>query len=106
MSTACAVGCRACTGPNNSDCLACEEETLYRVTTNQPTSRTCVTAAECASTTISRFGERTCSLVRVRLMVVICIHNTYTYIEFLLILLFMHSYIFQPAHKILQALMQ
>ena len=93
MSTACAAGCRACTGPNNLDCLACEDETLYRVTTNQPTSRTCVTAAECASTTVSHFGDRTCSLVRVRFMVVICIHNTYTYIEFLLILATFYAFI-------------
>ena len=67
MSTACTAGCRACTGPNNLDCLACEDETLYRVTTNQPTSRACITAAECGSTAISRFGDRTCSSVNVRL---------------------------------------
>ena len=65
MFTACAAGCRACTGPNNLDCLACEDEALYRVTTNQ-TSRACVTAAECASTAISRFGDRTCSSLNVR----------------------------------------
>ena len=75
ISIACASGCRACTGPNNLDCLACEDETLYRVTINQPTSRACVTAAECASTVISRFGDRTCSSLndRVRLNFNSCI---------------------------------
>ena len=58
--------CRACTGQNNLDCLLCEYEALYRVTTNQPTSRACVTAAECASIAISRFGDRTCSSLNVR----------------------------------------
>ena len=57
---ACAAGCRACTGPNNADCLACEDETLYRVTTNQPTSSACVTAAECDVTDMNAFGDRTC----------------------------------------------
>ena len=57
---ACAAGCRACTGPNNSDCLACEDETLYRVTTNQPASSACVTADKCDDTDTSAFGDRTC----------------------------------------------
>ena len=60
---ACAAGCRACTGPNNADCLACEDETLYRVTTNQPASSACVTAAECETPTISAFGDRICDMV-------------------------------------------
>ena len=60
---ACAAGCRACTGPNNADCLACEDETLYRVTTNQPASSACVTAAECETPTISTFGDRICDMV-------------------------------------------
>ena len=61
---ACATGCRACTGPNNADCMACEDETLYRVTTNQPSSSACVTAAACDDTAISTFGDRTCSNLR------------------------------------------
>ena len=61
---ACAAGCRACTGPNNADCLACEDETLYRVTTNQSASSACVTAAECDVTDISAFGDRTCVRLR------------------------------------------
>ena len=60
----CAAGCRACTGPNNVDCMACEDETLYRLTTNQPSSSACVTAAECNNTAINAFGDRTCSNLR------------------------------------------
>ena len=62
FSAVCAAGCRACTGPNNADCLACEDETLYRVTTNQPASSACVTAAECVDTNISAFGDCTCDI--------------------------------------------
>ena len=57
---ACATGCRACTGPNNTDCLACADETLYIVTTDQFSSSVCVTAAECDDTAVSAFGDRTC----------------------------------------------
>ena len=46
------------------DCLACEDETLYRLTTNQPSSSACVTAAECDDTAISTSGDRTCSNLR------------------------------------------
>ena len=63
---ACAAGCRACTGPNNADCLACEDETLYRVTTNQPASSACITEAECASPVISVFGDRICDMAKTR----------------------------------------
>ena len=63
------MGCRACTGPNNVDCLACEDETLYRVTTTQPTSSACISAAECANTDISAFGDRTCDSVAVSITV-------------------------------------
>jgi len=56
---ACASGCRACTGPNNSDCLACEDETLYRVTTDQPTM-VCVSADRCDNPIINTFGDQTC----------------------------------------------
>ena len=41
-------------------CLACADETLYRVTTDQPSSSVCVTAAECDDTAVSAFGDRTC----------------------------------------------
>ena len=58
--TACASGCRACTGPSNTECLACEDETLYRVTTNQPASMACVAVGECNNPIISTFGDRTC----------------------------------------------
>ena len=61
---ACAAGCRACTGPNNSDCLACEDDNLYRVTTDQPASSACVTADECDDTAISMFGDRTCVMAK------------------------------------------
>ena len=60
--SACATGCRACTGPNNVDCLACTDETLYRVITNQPSSTACLTAAQCDDTAVSAFGDRTCIL--------------------------------------------
>ena len=46
------------------DCLACEDETLYRLTTNQASSNTCVTAAECDDITISAFGDRICNNLR------------------------------------------
>ena len=62
---ACAAGCRACTGPNNADCLACEDETLYRVTADGPTSNVCVTAAECETPTISAFDDRICDMVKI-----------------------------------------
>ena len=62
---ACAAGCKACTGPNNSDCLACEDETLYRVTTDQRASNTCITADECATPTISAFGDRICNMIKI-----------------------------------------
>ena len=62
---ACAAGCRACTGPNNSDCLACEDETLYRVTTDQRASNACITADECATPTISAFGDRICNMINI-----------------------------------------
>ena len=62
-SAACAAGCRACTGPNIADCLACEDETLYRVTTDQPTSSACVTAADCETPTINAFGDRICGMI-------------------------------------------
>ena len=64
------------------DCLACEDETLYRLTTNQPSSSACVTAAECEDTAISTSGDRTCSnlrettvptVPRVSLIIVLCI---------------------------------
>ena len=60
--TACASGCRTCTGPSITECLACENETLYRVTTNQPASMTsaCVAVSRCNDPTISIFGDRTC----------------------------------------------
>ncbi|XP_065920449.1 leishmanolysin-like peptidase [Dysidea avara] len=58
--SACASGCRACTGPSNTECLACEDETLYRVTTNQPASMACVAVGECNNPIISTFGDRTC----------------------------------------------
>ena len=61
---ACAAGCRACTGPNNADCLQCEDDNRYRVTTNQPASSACVTANECVTPAISTFGDRTCNMVR------------------------------------------
>ena len=59
---ACAAGCRACTGPGNLDCLACEDESLYRITINQLSSSNaaCVTRAECPAPTITTFGERIC----------------------------------------------
>ena len=63
LCIACAAGCRACTGPNNADCLACEDENLYRVTTSQPVSSACITAAECETPTISAFGDRTCGMI-------------------------------------------
>ena len=62
FSVACAAGCRACTGPNNTDCLACEDEILYRVTTDQPASSACITADECATPAIGAFGDRTCDI--------------------------------------------
>jgi len=55
--TACASGCRACTGPNN--CLACEDETLYRVTTDQE-SMVCVEEHWCNDPIVTTFGDRTC----------------------------------------------
>ena len=61
---ACATGCRACTGPNNADCMACEDETLYIVTTNQLSRSACVTAAACDGTAISAFGDRTCNTLQ------------------------------------------
>ena len=61
-TVACAAGCRACTGPNIADCLACEDETLYRLTTNRASSSACVTAAECDDTAVSAFGDRTCTI--------------------------------------------
>ena len=64
FAVACPAGCRACTGPNNADCLACEDENLYSVTTNQRASNACITAAECVTPAISTFGERTCNMVR------------------------------------------
>ena len=70
---ACATGCRACTGPNNADCMACEDETLYRVTTNQPSSSVCVTAAECDDVTISTFGDRICNLRDTQVSCSLCI---------------------------------
>ena len=42
--------------------MACEDETLYRLTTNQPSNSACVTAAECIDTAINAFGDRTCNL--------------------------------------------
>jgi len=57
---ACASGCRACTGPNNSDCLACEDDTLYRVTTDDSASTACVPVDECNDVIISTFGDQTC----------------------------------------------
>ena len=48
-----------------SDCLACEDEPLYRVTTSQPSGSACVTAAECENTDINAFGDRTCSSLNV-----------------------------------------
>ena len=63
LCIACAAGCRACTGPNNADCLACEDENLYRVTTSQPASSACITAAECETPTISAFGDRICGMI-------------------------------------------
>ena len=65
LSVACAAGCRACTGPNNADCLACEDETLYRVTTNQPASSACITAAECSTSSIGTFGDHICNMVMI-----------------------------------------
>ena len=65
FAVACTAGCRACTGPNNSDCLACEDETLYRVTTDQRVSNTCITADECATPTISAFGDRICNMIKI-----------------------------------------
>ena len=62
---ACAAGCRACTGPNNSDCQACEDETLYRVTTDQSSSSACITAAECATPVVNAFGDRTCDMIMI-----------------------------------------
>ena len=63
LCIACAAGCRACTGPNNVDCLACEDENLYRVTTSQPASSACITAAECETPNISAFGDRICGMI-------------------------------------------
>ena len=57
--TACASGCRACTGPSITECLACEDETLYRVTTDQG-SVACIPADGCSEPIISTFGDRTC----------------------------------------------
>ena len=62
LPAACATGCRACTGPNNADCLACEDEDLYRVTTNQPTSSACLRANECDGTSVNFYGDRTCTV--------------------------------------------
>ena len=62
FSAACAAGCRECTGPNNSDCLACEDETLCRVVTDELTSSACLPADECDDTTISAFGDCTCDI--------------------------------------------
>ena len=67
---ACAAGCRACTGPNNSNCLACEDETLYRVTVDEPASSVCLPADECDDTVITATGDRLCSL-NVRFYIVI-----------------------------------
>ncbi|XP_065920451.1 leishmanolysin-like peptidase isoform X2 [Dysidea avara] len=63
--SACASGCRTCTGPSITECLACENETLYRVTTNQPASMTsaCVAVSRCNDPTISIFGDRTCGSI-------------------------------------------
>lgn len=62
VPVACVAGCRACTGPNIVDCLACEDETRYRLTTNEASSSACVTIAECDDTAISAFGDRTCTI--------------------------------------------
>ena len=60
---ACATGCRACTGPSHLDCLACADDSLYRITANQPTNMACVTAAACNDIDISTFGDRTCGML-------------------------------------------
>ena len=69
--TACARGCRACTGPNNSDCLACEDETFYRVTTDQK-SMACVDERWCSDPIVATFGDRTCGDPRVSISFVWC----------------------------------
>ncbi|XP_065883622.1 ciliated left-right organizer metallopeptidase-like [Dysidea avara] len=60
--SACASGCRACTGPSITECLACEDETLYRVTTDQG-SVACIPADGCSDPIISTFGDRTCEKI-------------------------------------------
>ena len=45
--------------------LACEDETLYRVTTDQRASNVCITADECATPTISGFGDRICNMINI-----------------------------------------
>ena len=62
ISIACRSGCSLCNGSRNSDCLACEDTTLYRDTTNR-LGAPCVTS--CGSRTVPKedvFGIRTCAL--------------------------------------------
>ena len=57
---ACATGCFLCNGPQNSDCLACDNADLYRDTTNM-LGAACVTQCGPGTTeSTDVFGVRTC----------------------------------------------
>ena len=60
LLVACPTGCSLCNGPQNSECLACENTDLYRDTTNTQNT-TCVTQCEGQTTPNEDvFGVRTC----------------------------------------------
>lgn len=61
MYTGCPSGCSLCNGPQNSDCLACENVDLYRDTTDR-LSTACVSQCGPSGTTqsVDVFGVRTC----------------------------------------------
>ena len=60
MCTACSTGCSLCDGPQNSDCLACENTNLYRDTTNMLDTACVTQCGPGATQSVDVFGVRTC----------------------------------------------
>ena len=57
---ACPTGCSLCTGPLNSECLACEDTNLYRDTTDRLRNPCVIRCGLGMIESIDVFGVRTC----------------------------------------------
>ena len=60
LCTACPTGCSLCGGPQNSDCLACENTDLYRDTTNILNTACNSQCGAGTTQSVDVFGVRTC----------------------------------------------